>query len=540
MIFPAKSRQSPFFLRIVTQPWMIGAVWHRRHGMVWLKWLAAGLVLLLLTWLAARAVFAVPDATDRPREAALAFDPTTTLAPRAQEALDGHPGQSGVLPLADGQGALRSRLKLADAAERSIDAMYYIWHDDASGMLLLDALRRAAQRGVRVRLLLDDNGIAGMDPVLAALNAMPNFSVRLFNPSTVRRPKMLGYVLYPLRMNRRMHNKAFIVDGAAAIVGGRNIGDEYFAVGDVPAYLDLDVLGVGTVVGDTTSIFDDYWNSQPVLALEQVIDGPGDIGALDRAIAEMPPAPEQDITAAERLSRGSADLEWTAVRVVADDPAKGIGRVDRDQLMITRLARIIRQVDSNLDLISAYFVPGKAGAAFFSGLAQDGRRVRILTNSWQATDVPMVHAGYVKYRRELLEAGVSLYELKPLEDQPQGRAELGSSGLSGGSLHAKTFSVDDARVFIGSFNFDPRSALLNCEMGFLIESPAIAASGTKAMTDRLIPRSFQPVLTQDGAMVWRSPDGQGREQLHEHEPGLGVGNRILVYVLNLLPIEWLL
>ncbi|MCT4331360.1 phospholipase D family protein [Paracoccus sp. YLB-12] len=508
--------------------------------MVWLKWLAAGLVLLLLTWLAARAVFAVPNAEDRPSQTALAFDPTTTLAPRAQEALDGHPGQSGVLPLADGQGALLSRLKLADAAERSIDAMYYIWHDDASGMLLLDALRRAAQRGVRVRLLLDDNGIAGMDPVLAALNAMPNFSVRLFNPSTVRRPKMLGYVLYPLRMNRRMHNKAFIVDGAAAIVGGRNIGDEYFAVGDVPAYLDLDVLGVGTVVGDTTSIFDDYWNSQPVLALEQVIDGPGDIDALDRAIAEMPPAPEQDITAAERLSRGSADLEWTAVRVVADDPAKGIGRVDRDQLMITRLARIIRQVDSNLDLISAYFVPGKAGAAFFSGLAQDGRRVRILTNSWQATDVPMVHAGYVKYRRELLEAGVSLYELKPLEDQPQGRAELGSSGLSGGSLHAKTFSVDDARVFIGSFNFDPRSALLNCEMGFLIESPAIAASGTKAMTDRLIPRSFQPVLTRDGAMVWRSPDGQGREQLHEHEPGLGVGNRVLVYVLNLLPIEWLL
>jgi len=508
--------------------------------MVWLKWLAAGLVLLLLTWLAARAVFAVPDATDRPRETALAFDPTTTLAPRAQEALDGHPGQSGVLPLADGQGALRSRLKLADAAERSIDAMYYIWHDDASGMLLLDALRRAAQRGVRVRLLLDDNGIAGMDPVLAALNAMPNFSVRLFNPSTLRRPKMLGYVLYPLRMNRRMHNKAFIVDGAAAIVGGRNIGDEYFAVGDAPAYLDLDVLGVGTVVGDTTTIFDDYWNSQPVLALEQVIDGPGDIGALDRAMADMSPAPEQDITAAERLSRGSADLEWTAVRVVADDPAKGMGRVDRDQLMITRLARIIRQVDSNLDLISAYFVPGKAGTAFFSGLAQDGRRVRILTNSWQATDVPMVHAGYVKYRRELLEAGVSLYELKPLEDQPQGRAELGSSGLSGGSLHAKTFSVDDARVFIGSFNFDPRSALLNCEMGFLIESPAIAASGTKAMTDRLIPRSFQPVLTQDGAMVWRSPDGQGREQLHEHEPGLGFGNRILVYVLNLLPIEWLL
>lgn len=511
--------------------------------MRWLRRAGLALVVLALLWLGARIVFPVPGIEGRAVETALAFDPATRLGPRADEAQRDHPGQSGVVPLVDGRQALRSRLALADGAERSIDAMYYIWHDDASGMALLDALRRAAGRGVRVRLLLDDNGIAGMDATLAALDALPNFSVRLFNPAIIRRPKLAGYVLYPLRMNRRMHNKAFIVDGAAAIVGGRNIGDEYFATGDAPAYLDLDVLGVGSVVPDTAAIFDDYWNSEPVLELGRVIAGQGDPTALDRAAAAAPPSDPGDPAAGavESLRQGQARMEWTRVRVVADDPAKGLGRVDPGQLMITRLADILERVEDNLDLISAYFVPGRGGADFFGALAREGRQVRILTNSWQATDVPMVHAGYVKYRRELLAAGVQLYELRPVEGQPaQGRAELGSMGSSGSSLHAKTFSVDDARVFIGSFNFDPRSALLNCEMGFLIDSPEIAAAGADGLTAALIPRSYQPLLTEDGAMVWRARDPTGREVLLDREPGLGLGDRLLVYVLNLLPIEWLL
>ena len=239
--------------------------------MTWLKWLVAGLLVLVLAWLAGRLLFSVPDTADRVPEQALSADATTQLGQRAEEARGQHPGESGVMKLSDGRAALRSRLRLADAAERSIDAMYYIWHDDVSGMLLLDALRRAAQRGVRVRLLLDDNGIDAMDPVLAALNAMPTFNVRLFNPSTVRRPKWLGYVLYPLRMNRRMHNKAFIVDGAAAIVGGRNIGDEYFAVGDVPGYLDLDVLGVGKVVADTVEVFEEELTEEPTVGSDDPV-----------------------------------------------------------------------------------------------------------------------------------------------------------------------------------------------------------------------------------------------------------------------------
>ncbi|WBU64109.1 phospholipase D family protein [Paracoccus aerodenitrificans] len=514
--------------------------------MRWVRFMLWMILGVALIWVAGRLVFPVPPTEGRDTESAIPFDESTTLGPRAAEALTAHPGQSGVVPLPGGTQALQSRLALIQGAERSLDVMYYIWHDDESGLILMDTLRDAAERGVRVRLLLDDNGIAGLDPILAALNTLPDFSVRLFNPSVIRQPKMLGFALYPLRMNRRMHNKALIVDGAAAIVGGRNIGNEYFAVGDAPAYLDLDVLGVGQVVPDTARIFDEYWNSQPVLALEQVISGSGDMQAFDRAVET---AQNSEIgraftasarTAASRMTEGEApSMEWTTVQVVADDPAKGVGEATRSELMITRLRDILGGVDRSLDLISAYFVPGRQGSRMFAELARDGARIRVLTNSWQATDVPMVHAGYVKYRRELLEAGVQLYELKHVSGSPAGKEELGPVGSSGASLHAKTFSVDDARLFIGSFNFDPRSALLNCEMGFLIESADMARAGADAMTDRLADRSYQPMLV-DGDMQWRDPQPDGTARIIDSEPDLGLFDRVLVYILNLLPIEGLL
>ncbi|WP_255435659.1 phospholipase D family protein [Paracoccus sp. S1E-3] len=504
------------------------------------------ILVLAVLWVAGRWIFPVPATAGRAIQTAIPFDPDTRLGPRAVEAQAAHPGKSGVMPLAEGPDALHSRIALAKHAERSLDVMYYIWHDDVSGLLLLDALRAAAARGVRVRLLLDDNGVAGMDTILAAMNAQPNFEVRLFNPSTVRNPKMLGYALYPLRMNRRMHNKAFIVDGAAAIVGGRNIGDEYFDVGDKPSYLDLDVLGVGKVVTDTAAIFDEYWNSEPVLKLDQVIAGGGDMTGFDAALAQATAsgAGQRYLadarSAADQLAAGGAPaLEWTDVQVVADDPRKGMDYVPRTQLMINRLVEILGPVASRMDLISAYFVPAKAGTKYFGNLARQGVELRILTNSWEATDVPLVHAGYTKYRRELLQAGAHLYELKRSGDRPQGKEELGPIGSSGASLHAKTFVVDDRRVFIGSFNFDPRSALLNCEMGFLIDSPTMARHSTLMFTEALIPRSYQPEL-QDEAMVWLDPQPDGSTAVIEYEPGLRPGSRIMVYALNLLPIEWLL
>lgn len=497
-------------------------------------------------WVAGRLAFPVPDTARRPAETAIPFDPASELGLRAAEAMARHPGLTGVVPLVDPEQALESRLHLARRAIASLDVMYYIWHADLSGLLLLEELRAAADRGVRVRLLLDDNGIDGMDAMLAALNAHPNVSVRLFNPSTVRDPKVLGYVLHPLRMNRRMHNKAFIVDGAVAIVGGRNIGNEYFAVGDAPAYLDLDVIGLGEVVPRTAAVFDDYWNSEPVVELERLVVGAGDPAALDNGLARVRSQPEagrfapDEATPSARVARGATeDMEWTTVEVVADDPAKGAGDIPVSDLMISRLTRVLDGVGSRLTMISAYFVPGRRGTDFFSELARQGREVVIMTNAWTATDVPMVHAGYVKYRRDLLEAGVTLHELRPVEPQPQGPEELGFLGASGSSIHAKTFSLDDDRLFVGSFNFDPRSIYLNCEMGFLIASGSLARSSRQAV-ENLARRSLQPLLAEDGKMVWQETAADGTITLHQREPGLGLVDRVAVYVLNVLPIEWLL
>jgi putative cardiolipin synthase len=238
---------------------------------------------LVVAGIVLRLLLPVPDVSGRPLSVSIGADTTSGLGQRMAQAASAHPGKSGVVPLERGHDALVSRLALIDAAEHSIDAQYYIWHEDTSGLLLLDALLRAAERGVRVRLLLDDNGVPGLDSILAALNAQDNFKIRLFNPSTVRSPKILGYAFDFFRMNRRMHNKSLMVDGAVAIVGGRNIGDEYFQVGNDQFYVDLDVLGTGAIVPETAKVFDAYWNSKSVHAVETIISGQGDIAAFRAA-----------------------------------------------------------------------------------------------------------------------------------------------------------------------------------------------------------------------------------------------------------------
>lgn len=509
--------------------------------------LLAGLVLVAaIAILAGRWLYPLPDIAGRATDLSLPFDPATPLARRAVEEMGGHGSESGVIPLAGGHDALGSRLALAVNAERSIDAQYYIWHDDTSGRLLLKALYDAAQRGVQVRLLLDDNGVPGLDDVMAALNAQDNFEIRLFNPSTIRKPKLAGYALDFMRMNRRMHNKSFIVDGAAAIIGGRNIGDEYFQVGDENYYLDMDVLAFGQVVGETAAIFDDYWNSASVFAVDQIIAGQGDLDAFLKSVAATAQTDAaktlvgQLETSASRFQSGDVKPEITRVQVVADDPIKGLGLASRDQLMITRLSAILGGVENGIDLVSAYFVPGQQGTKFFGDLARSGKRVRVLTNALNTTDVLVVHAGYTKYRRELLKAGVALFELKLRAQQQPGRDELKHFGLSGAALHAKTFSVDDKRVFIGSFNFDPRSALLNCEMGFLIDSPGMARRISQGFDGPLRLTSYQPVLTLDGQMAWTEILPNGKLGIYQQEPGASWFKQVAIVVIGLLPVEWLL
>lgn len=511
------------------------------------KALAFLVVVSTVLILIARLAFPLPDITMREYSAAIPASPETRVSTLLDAEEGRYPGLSGVIPLQNGHDALASRIELIAAAEQSIDAQYYIWHDDTSGIMLLGALHSAARRGVRVRLLLDDNGVPGLDSFMAALNAQDNFEIRLFNPSTVRTPKLLGYSFDFFRMNRRMHNKSFIVDGAVAIIGGRNIGDEYFEVGEDAFYIDMDVLAAGDVVPRTATVFDEYWNSASVFEVDRIIDGEGDLAAFEARVADVLASAEADAligdlqSSANRFANGDAQMEWTTVQLVADDPAKGLGAATRDQLMITRLGGILGGVERRLDLVSAYFVPGQRGTDYLIGLADAGIDVRVLTNAMNTTDVLLVHAGYTRYRRELLEADVRLYELKLRGEMTSDtNLQIKPFGLSGASLHAKTFAVDGERIFIGSFNFDPRSAILNCEMGFLIDSPTLARRVSDGFDGPLEDVSYQPQLTPENKMVWLEPTEDGSVVTYQEEPGASWLQQITIVVIGILPVEWLL
>jgi len=491
----------------------------------------------------------LPSLADRSPSTALADTHDTRLgraiAPRAAA----HPGKSGVYPLLDSRNAFAARVLLARAAERSLDVQYYIWRPDLSGTLLFEALHEAAERGVRVRLLLDDNNTAGLDETLAALTGHPNIEVRLFNPFVTRQARWLGYLTDFPRLNRRMHNKSFTVDNQATIIGGRNVGDAYFGATEGVVFVDLDVMAVGPVVQAVSHDFDRYWSSASAYPVDRLLPpaAPARISALasQASLIEREPAARSYMDAlrespfVRELLEGRLRFEWASTHMVSDDPAKGLGRVDGETMLPHQLERIIGEPRTHVDLVSAYFVPTKTGTEALTALARDGVEIRILTNALEATDIAIVHAGYAKWRKALLQAGIRLYELKRLSPRLERHADSGRFGSSGASLHAKTFSVDHARVFIGSFNFDPRSARLNTELGFIIESPTLAKDIEDAFNDHIPQEAYEVHLSDTGDLYWieRHDD---RLLRHDTEPGASLWKRAVVWFASLLPIEWLL
>ena len=459
-----------------------------------------------------------------------------------------HPGHSGILPLRDPADAFAARYLLAQAAQRTLDVQYYIWRNDLSGTLLMNALVGAAGRGVRVRLLLDDNNTGGLDEVLAAVDAHPQIEVRLFNPFAIRKPRFLGYLTDFSRLNRRMHNKSFTADNEVTVIGGRNVGDEYFGATDGVLFADLDVIAVGPVVTDVSNDFDRYWSSEsayPAARLLPHVDRSkiGDVAAA-AARVEREPGAVAYLTALRQssfvrdLSAGTLPLQWAGVKMISDPPAKVVNRARPEELLFHRFGEIFGEPANEIDLVSPYFVPGRRGVELFTGWTKRGVKVRVLTNSLEATDVAVVHAGYAKRRKDLLKSGVILFELRR---QPGTRPAEGASpyGSSGASLHAKTFAVDGKRIFIGSFNFDPRSAELNSEMGFVIDSVPLA-SGLAAVFETDIPGgSYEVRLTNAKELRWieRRPSGVVE---HATEPGTRPLQRLLVSLMSALPIEPLL
>ncbi|MDO5102586.1 MAG: phospholipase D family protein [Lautropia sp.] len=467
----------------------------------------------------------------------------TLLGQHLAPLVEDNPGLSGIHPLPDGHQAFAARARLADIAERSIDAQYYIWHNDISGRLLMQRLKAAADRGVRVRLLLDDNNTAGMDGVLQGLDIHPNVEVRLFNPFMQRQMRPLAFLSDFFRLNRRMHNKSFTVDNQATIVGGRNVGDEYFGAGDGVMFADLDVIAVGPVVEQVSTDFDRYWNSASTYPLRAVFTDPvtpEDIGT--------EPSPDDttqnylkvlaDSPLVQQLTEHQLHFHWAKAVLVSDDPAKGLGQATEAKLLLARLNRIMDEASEQLIIVSPYFVPTRPGADHLCALARRGIQVAVLTNALSATDVAVVHSGYAKYRKQLLAAGVKLFELKRHATVVASRGHGGITGSSGASLHAKTFQSDGKQLFVGSFNMDPRSATLNTEMGLLIDSPKLATDLQQALTSHGCDYAYEVTLN-NGKLRWTTEEN-GQTRIYDTEPHTTPVQRLIVRAVGELPIEWLL
>lgn len=485
-----------------------------------------------------------PPATGTPSRALRMQPAQTALDRELAPLLAAHPGQTGVILVPEGLDAFAARAIATRKAGRSLDLQYYIWHDDLTGRLLGREVHAAAERGVRVRMLLDDMNAEGLDPKLLALDAHPNIELRLYNPFRNRDGvlRVLELVQRVFSVNHRMHNKAWIADGRVAVVGGRNIGEEYFNAGAEVNFRDLDLVLFGPAVRQASDIFDDYWNSAAVVP----------IAALNR----KDPAALQALLAGVEREAGGADAQrylqrvdtsqavrgyfehalrphWTrGVRIVADPPLKWRSD-DRHDWLVTRLVETLKTARRKALLISPYFVPGDTGTAGLADLARPGTEVGVVTNSLAANDVPAVHSGYARYRESLLEHGVHLYEMKS-RGHP---ATVSLFGSSGASLHTKAFVVDDMRGFVGSFNLDPRSADLNTEMGVLFEDPAIAMNLRNEYLRLASPAlSYWVHRNAQGEVRWLDRAGTPPALL-EQEPDSTAWQRGVVRVLGWLPIE---
>ncbi len=484
----------------------------------------------------------LPKTDGRPISQAVRETAATDLGRAVRPFVSAHPQESGFHPLGEGADALDARLGLAGMARRSIDVQYYIWHSDESGKRLVAALLAAADRGVRVRVLLDDFGTSAKDENLLALDSHPQIEVRLFNPITTRTARLLGTVFDFGRVNRRMHNKAFIADNEVAIVGGRNIGDEYFGAHHEVNFSDFDVAAVGPVVREVSQSFDAYWNSRSSIGITAL--------TRERSTSEQRAALRATLgkrgtggaAFAKELRRGRVDFMPGRAWVVADGPEKvTTATEDTSSHLAPKLLALVGTTRRELLIVSPYFIPGKDGIARLTELRRRGVRVVVLTNSLAATDVAAVHAGYQHYRKEMLRAGVELYENKPTGGWGPRAGRLrrilkgGLRGSRRASLHAKTFTFDERLIFVGSMNLDPRSIRLNTEIGILVDCPELATLFTRLILRDLEGNAYRLELVGDH-IEWVTTEN-GKPVRFTSEPQTSGWQRFTVGVVSLLPLE---
>ncbi|KNH48316.1 Phosphatidylserine/phosphatidylglycerophosphate/cardiolipin synthase [Pseudomonas lini] len=448
-----------------------------------------------------------------------------------------HEGRSGFRLLPNSSEAFRARAELIRNAQKSVDLQYYIVHNGLSTRALVREILLAADRGVRIRMLLDDTASDGQEEVIATLAVHQNIYIRVFNPLHLGRSTMvtrtMGRLLNLSQQHRRMHNKLWLADNSAAIVGGRNLGDEYFDAKPDLNFTDMDLLCIGPVAEQLGHSFDQYWNSalsQPISDFLLNKPTAEDLLKSRQRLEQSLQTTRIENTALydhlmtyrtqPQLENWRKQLIWAHSKAMWDAPSKVLADDEpaRALLMATQLRPELDSVSKELIMISAYFVPQKPGMLYLLGRADAGVDVRLLTNSLEATDVPAVHGGYAPYRKTLLEHGVKLYEVRRQPDDPSGGSSFGFSGGSDSSLHTKAMILDKQKVFIGSFNFDPRSVLWNTEVGVLVDSPELAGYMRKLALEGMVPAVSYQARLENGEVVWVTEDDGRLHTLHK-EPG---------------------
>ncbi len=467
-----------------------------------------------------------------------------------------HPDLSGYHPIVTGANAFAARSILTGMATRNIDAQYYIWHNDQAGQLLLKDLWEAAERGVIVRLLLDDfNNSAKFDQHLLRFASHPNIAVRIINPLMHRKFSTLNYVTGLPRINRRMHNKSMTFDKQITIIGGRNIGNEYLSNDQSSQFADLDVLLIGKVVADIDNSFASYWSSPLSFDIETLAKFDDDVTpdflkALDKlgideennegSSLTVYKAAIKDSTIDTDLINKRVPFRWTDMQFLSDDVGKLSKSVSPETNLVHQLRTLLGSPTKKLTIISSYFVPTKDGVDTLVKLAESGVDIKILTNSFDATDVTAVHSGYSQWRPSLLRSGVKIYELKSTAAEEKRDNKLWRArSQSSTSLHAKTFAVDDYQVFIGSYNVDPRSANINTEMGVIINDDELARQLHGALSDDLLNQAYEVKLLDNGSLEWHTME-DGKEVVYESEPRVDMSDHIWLTIMSWLPIDWLL
>ena len=540
---------------------------HRAHNARdargrWLDAISARIVAFALVAAFIAGCSTLPPGADYPKtvSTALAQPELTRLGRQFADAARAHPGTSAFRMLAVGFDGFLARIQMIDTAERTLDLQYFIFRADDTGQLLAEAVLRAADRGVRVRLLLDDGEAKPGDEQMAALDAHPRVEVRVYNPFSYRGPsrvkRAIEFAFNSARLDYRMHNKLMVVDNAIALVGGRNVGDEYFQIDPEGQFADDDVFAAGPVVQQLSRTFDEFWNCDLSIRVRALSPSMTSDAALARYRAVLEAHRTQvrtdGIDFAARIATGQPlagmlmgklPLVWASSQLVYDSPDKR--RVDKGE-MVGRLmhkptAAAVSAVQSELLMITPYLIPGDEGMQIFADLRKRNATVRVLTSSLEATTVILAQSGYTRYRVPLLEMGVNIYEIRSRLGNSRGSGQSARISRFGTySLHAKLFVLDRRRLFVGSMNFDQRSLHLNTEIGLIIDSPELArqaAARFEAMTSP--PNAYEVLLRPNGnspQLVWRTEE-EGRLVEYDREPARNNGQRLQMKLLSLVDMD---